>query len=146
MFAPGVTAGILKPSDLAGYRNNDVFISQSRHVPPDPDSVRDAMPTLFELLEEETEPSVKAVLGHFFFVYIHPYSDGNGRIARFLMNTMLASGGYPWTVIPVDKRENYMAALEKASVDQDISVFAAFIANLTKEQMKKESSFNMRNS
>jgi hypothetical protein len=39
-----------------------------------------------------------------------------------------------------------MAALEKASVDQDISVFAAFIANLTKEQMKKESSFNMRNS
>jgi len=146
LFAPSVTAGILKPSDLAGYRNNDVFISQSRHVPPDPDSVRDAMPTLFELLEEETEPSVKAVLGHFFFVYIHPYPDGNGRIARFLMNTMLASGGYPWTVIPVDKRENYMAALEKASVDQDISVFAAFIANLTKEQMKKESSFNIRNS
>jgi hypothetical protein len=133
LFAPGVTAGILKPSDLAGYRNNDVFISQSRHVPPDPDSVRDAMAILFELLGEETEPSVRAVLGHFLFVYIHPYSDGNGRIARFLMNTMLASGGFPWTIIPVDKRENYMAALEKASVDQDISVFTAFIANLINE-------------
>lgn len=143
LFAPSVTAGILKPSDLAGYRKNDVYISQSRHVPPDPDSVRDAMPTLFELLEAETSPSVRAVLGHFFFVYIHPYSDGNGRIARLLMNSMLASGGYPWTVIPVDKRDNYMAALEKASVDQDISNFAVFVANLTKEQMKKESANNI---
>ena len=83
MFAPSVTAGILKPSDLAGYRNNDVFISQSRHVPPDPDSVRDAMPTLFELLEEETEPSVKAVLGHFFFVYIHPYQTEMAGLQGF---------------------------------------------------------------
>ena len=101
------------------------------------------MPILFELLEAETEPSVRAVLGHFFFVYIHPYPDGNGRIARFLMNTMLASGGFPWTVIPVDNRDNYMAALEKASVDQDVGVFTVFIANLTKEQMKKESSINI---
>jgi len=38
------------------------------------------------------------VLGHFVFVYIHPYLDGNGRIGRFLMNLMLAAGGYPWTV------------------------------------------------
>lgn len=115
-----------------------MFISVSPDMfHPNPDSVRDAMPTLFELLEAETSPSVRAVLGHFLFVYIHPYSDGNGRIARFLMNTMLASGGYPWTVIPVDKRDNYMAALAKASVDQDISNFAVFVANLTKEQMKK---------
>ena len=50
---------------------------------------------LFELLENEIEPSVRAVLGHWLFGYIHPYPDGNGRIARFLMNVMLASGGYP---------------------------------------------------
>ena len=36
--------------------------------------------------------------------YLHPYPDGNGRIARFLMNAMLASGGYPWTVIRVEDR------------------------------------------
>jgi Fic family protein len=50
--------------------------------------------------------SVRVVLGHFVFVYIHPYIDGNGRMGRFLMNLMLASGGYPWAVIPegtVDK-------------------------------------------
>jgi len=117
LFAPGVTAGILEASDLAGYRNGQVYIKGSRHTPLSSDAVRDAMPVLFDLLKEETEPSVRAVLGHFIFVYIHPYMDGNGRIARFLMNVMLASGGYQWTVIPVGKRDEYMAALEKASVE-----------------------------
>jgi Fic family protein len=51
------------------------------------------MPVLFEMLEAETAPQVRAVLGHFFFVYIHPYTDGNGRLGRFLMNLMLASAG-----------------------------------------------------
>ena len=44
--------------------------------------------------------------------------DGNGRIARFLMNVMLASGGYRWTVIPVEKRSEYVAALEKAALSR----------------------------
>lgn len=135
LFAPSVLAGILKPSDLAGYRNQPVYISNARHVPPSVEAVRDMMPVLFELLEEEEEASVRAVLGHFFFVYIHPYRDGNGRIARFLLNVMLASGGYPWTVIPVDLRDEYMAALESASVDRDVAPFAKLIARLVQATM-----------
>ncbi|MBI2271023.1 MAG: Fic family protein [Bacteroidetes bacterium] len=136
LFAPSVAAGILKASDLAGYRNSQVYIGGSKHVPLNKDAVRDVMPTLFELLENESEASVRAVLGHFIFVFIHPYVDGNGRIGRFLMNVMLASGGYPWTVIPVEERKTYMAALEKASVDQNIEAFAKFIAYLVKESLK----------
>lgn len=60
--------------------------------------------------------------------YIHPYPDGNGRLARFLMNALLASGGYPWTVIRVEDRDRYLAALEAASGDQDIIPFASFLA------------------
>jgi Fic family protein len=56
--------------------------------------------------------------------------DGNGRIGRFLMNVMLASGGYPWTVIPLERRNDYMAALEAASVGQDIRTFARFVGDL----------------
>jgi hypothetical protein len=130
LFAPSVTAGILKPSDLAGYRNDQVYIKGSMHTPLNSIGVRDAMPVLFDLLIEETEPCVCAVLGHFLFVYIHPYMDGNGRIARFLMNVMLASGGYSWTVIPVEKRNEYMSALEKASVEQNIIDFVQFVAGL----------------
>jgi len=130
LFSPSVIAGILKPADLAGYRNAQVYIKGSKHTPPNFEAVRDAMPVLFELLQEESEASVRVVLGHFIFVYIHPYMDGNGRIGRFIMNAMLASGGYPWTIIPVEKRNEYMAALERASIDQDIVGFARFIATL----------------
>lgn len=136
LFGPSVVAGILKPSDLAGYRNNQVYIGQSKHLPLSVEAVRDTMPILFELLQNEKEASVRAVLGHLVFVYIHPYSDGNGRMARFLMNTMLASGGYPWTVIPVNERKKYMDSLETASVEQNIVPFAKFISYLVNEGMR----------
>jgi Fic family protein len=130
MFAPGVMAGILKASDLAGYRNGPVYIRRSKHVPLNPEAVRDVMPLFFELLAGEENAAVRVVLGHFVFVYIHPFIDGNGRIGRFLMNTMLASGGYPWRIVPLEERDNYMAVLERASVDQNIEPFAQFLATL----------------
>ncbi|MNF74247.1 Fic/DOC family protein [compost metagenome] len=105
-------------------------------MPLNRDALRDAMPTLFELLENETSAAVRAVLGHFIFVYIHPYMDDNGRMARFLMNVMLASGGFPWTVIPVEERDPYMAALESASVGVDIELFTIFLSRLVSESLK----------
>ena len=135
MFAPGVTAGIHQPVDLAGYRNQPVFIRRSMHVPPSKDAVRDAMPAFFELLKDEEDPAVRVVLGHFISVYIHPYRDGNGRIARFLMNAMLASGGYPWLTIPIHQRDAYMAALEQASVNEHIAPFATFLGQLVQAQL-----------
>ena len=128
LFAPSVAAGLSSPASLAGYRNHPVFLRGSRHVPPRAEAVTDAMAALFDLLEGENEPSVRAVLGHWLFGYIHPYHDGNGRMARFLMNAMLASGGYPWTVIRVEDRTAYLQALESASIDGDIRPFATFIA------------------
>jgi len=79
------------------------------HVPLNWDAVRATMPAFFDLLREEPHPAVRVVLGH--FIFIHPYMDGNGRVGRFLMNTMMASGGYPWTVIPVTDRNAYVNAL-----------------------------------
>jgi len=139
LFGPGVTAGIISAVDLAGYRSGPVYIRRSMHVPPPREAVRDCMPALFDLLSEEPEPSVRIVLGHFIFVYIHPYVDGNGRMGRFLMNTMLASGGYLWTVIPVEQRDAYMAALEEASVGQNIVPFAEFLARLVDDGIKGKS-------
>ncbi len=62
-----------------------------------------------------------AVPGHWLIGYIHPYMDGNGRMARFLMNAMLASGGYPWTVVRVEDRARYLCPLDSASIDHDIA-------------------------
>jgi fido (protein-threonine AMPylation protein) len=138
MFAPSVAAGILKPADLAGYRGGQVYIRQSMHVPPSRDAVRDAMPAFFDLLTQETDPAVRVVLGHFVFAYIHPYMDGNGRMARFLMNLMMAASGYPWVVIPLAERGAYMAALEKASVGEDIGPFADMLARLVEKRLAGE--------
>jgi hypothetical protein len=134
LFSPSVIAGLLKPSDLAGWRNDQVFIRGAMHVPLTKEAVRDCMPVLFELIEQEPHPAVRAVLGHFLFVYIHPYMDGNGRLARFLMNAMLVTGRYVWTVVPVEHRSAYMEALEQASSFQDIGPLAQFVASLTRAQ------------
>lgn len=133
LFAPSVSAGLIGASDLAGYRNQPVHIRNSRHAPPRSEAVRDLMPAFFSLLKNEESPAVKAVLGHFFFVYIHPYVDGNGRLGRFLMNVMLAGGGYPWTVIPLATRNDYMATLEEASVRKNIEPFSRFLAELVRK-------------
>lgn len=103
------------------------------HTPLNPEAVRDAMPVLFDLLKTETDAWVRAVLGHFMFTFIHPYMDGNGRMGRFLMNVMLASGGYRWTIVPQNVRSEYMTSLEKASVKGDASDFAALLAKLVNE-------------
>ena len=137
LFQPSVQAGLIGAQALAGYRNQPVFLRGSRHVPPRADVLGDAMPALFDLLEKEEVPAVRAVLGHWMFGYIHPYPDGNGRIARFLMNSMLASGGYPWTVIRVEDRDAYLEALESASVGVDIAPFSNFIAERVSWSMKE---------
>lgn len=128
IFQPSVAAGLIPTTALAGYRNDFVFLRTSRYVPPRWEAVRDAMPALFDLLESEPEPAVRAVLGHWLIGYIHPYMDGNGRMARFLMNAMLASGGYPWSVVRVEDRTDYLRALDSASIDLNIAPFAAFLA------------------
>ncbi len=135
LFAPSVAVGLLKPSDLAGYRNAQVYIRKSMHVPLNSEAVRDALPTFFELLRNETDPAVRVILGHFVFAYVHPYMDGNGRIGRFLTNVMMAAAGYPWTVIPVSER--YLQALESASVEENIAPFAKFLAGLVRKALAK---------
>jgi len=128
LFRPAVIAGILERNQLVGYRNGPVFIRNSMHTPVPREAVLDTLEVLWELLREEPHAGVRAVLGHHLFVFIHPYFDGNGRIGRFLMNALLASGGYPWTVIRMKRRREYMAALERASVHGDIIPLTGFIA------------------
>lgn len=129
LHRPFVQVGRLSAADLAGYRERPVFLRGSRHVPPHHGrAVIDSMDAFHTALREEPSAAVRAVLGHFVFVFIHPFPDGNGRIARFLMNAMLASGGYPWTILRVGRRRQYMESLEAASVERDIVPFTRFVA------------------
>ncbi len=130
MFSPSVTAGIIKAHQLAGYRSHNVYLRGSSHVPLPPHAIADAMDALFESISEESDARVKAILAPFLFTYIHPFPDGNGRTARFMMNALLAESGAPWTVIPVTRRDEYMNALEEASQYENIVPLTKFVSEL----------------
>ena len=104
-----------------------IYIRGSMHVPPASEQLMDCMTALKECIDEESSFAVKAILGHLFFGYVHPFPDGNGRTARFLMNFLFIAGGYNWVVIKQETRNNYLNALESASVGKDIVPFADFI-------------------
>jgi prophage maintenance system killer protein len=72
-------------------------------------------------------PVTLAATFHHQFVAIHPFDDGNGRMARILMNLILMQSGYLPVVLKLDKKSEYFLALEKADVG-DIEDFVIFVA------------------
>ncbi len=60
---------------------------------------------------------------HFRLTAIHPFSDGNGRAARLMMNLILLRGGYPPVPVPPADRKGYLDALETASLADDLGPF-----------------------
>lgn len=127
LFLPSVQANILSPGNLIGYRDSAIYLRGSQHVPPPKEAVLDSMEKYFEVLEKEEDILSKVILGHFIFGFIHPYADGNGRVSRFIMNSILVSYGQPWIIIKKDERTRYMRALEQASNHDDILPFMELI-------------------
>lgn len=137
MLQPSLAASRIGPDALAGYRDGDAEFRASKRMQRLRAPVGDAMAVLFDLLEREEAPAVRAVLGHFLFSSIRPYPSCNGRVARFLFNFMLSSGGYPWTVFPADERDACSAAFKKARDDLDFAPLAGFLASLVETSIEK---------
>lgn len=126
-------------SEYAGkYRDIDVFISGSKYPVAEPKRIQKEMDDLFQWIEAEREklhPVVFAAQLHKRFVFIHPFKDGNGRIARLIMNTALIQDGYMLAVIPPILRHEYIQLLEKAHRDE--LPFEEFIAERVIESQKE---------
>ncbi len=127
LFTPSVEAGILEKEQLTQYRNDAVFIRNSRTVPPNHLKVSELMRCLVEEVNEIKSKVTQALIAHYGFVTIHPYFDGNGRVARFLMNYLLCCNGIPWVTIRIEDRDEYFSALETAQCDENIEPFANFL-------------------
>jgi Fic family protein len=65
----------------------------------------------------ETNPILLAAEFHYRFVRIHPFDDGNGRMARLLMNFILMQYGYPPVIIRNEDKSNYIAALTQSNFE-----------------------------
>ena len=101
-----------------------------------PEQVKPAMSDLIDWYrknEEEGEhPIVIAATFHYRFVRIHPFDDGNGRMARLLMNMILIKHGYTVAIIPIKERDQYIQTLEQADKNEDLSEFIAYVAHCCK--------------
>lgn len=113
--------------DIAGeIRRHGVEITGSRYVPPTPVELLPMLQEFFRWYNQskpKTNPVELAALVHLKFVTIHPYSDGNGRISRLMMNFILHRHGYPMLSIDYKKRAAYYHALERSQLSRDERFF-----------------------
>lgn len=98
------------------YRSVPVRVAGSQAIFPNHLKVSELMAEFFAWLHKSNNdhPVTIAVDAHFKLVSIHPFADGNGRVARLLMNLFLLQSGYPPVIIKPEQRLSYILALEKA--------------------------------
>ena len=116
-------------TEAGRYRRSNVMIIGAAHIPPQAVKVPKLMEEFFGWYQEQVHklsPPELAAWVHYKFVHIHPFTDGNGRTARLLMNLVLMRSGYPPAVILTVDRKRYYRVLKEADRDR-YSGFLAFI-------------------
>lgn len=113
------------------YRTNQVYISGTEYIPPAADDIPHLMKHLTDQIHSSQttlHPIELAAMAHKRLVDIHPFSDGNGRTARLLMNLILVNNGYGVVSIPPTWRNDYINALSASRCFNDMEPFSKLIA------------------
>lgn len=143
LFEPGVKEGLLRmPEDLWTRRSwEDSCIIGSRHATVDAAEIEDAVKALSELFQREVDPFVRAMLGHFFLIFIQPFRAGNIQTAWLLMNSQLVAAGYPWINLPEHCTGDYLNALKEAveleHVDSLVDMLVKLINTCWKTDLRR---------
>jgi len=127
---------ILKSIDASNagkYRQVQVMIKGSKHMPPQPFLVAKQMEDYFIWYQKNKKilhPVLLAAEMHERLVTIHPFIDGNGRTSRLVMNLILLQHGFVIANIKGDytNRMRYYEALEYAQTEKDKLPFLKFVA------------------
>lgn len=128
----------IEPEYAGRYRDIRVLITGSRYPVAAPEKIQREMDRLFEWAREERDgchPVEFAAQLHKRFVFIHPFKDGNGRVARLLMNLALIQDGYLPVIVPPILRQDYVSLLERAH--REDGDFVKFIAEREYESQKE---------
>lgn len=128
--------GHVDPIEGGELRQTQVYVGG--HIPPGPGQLQMLMEHFQHWLNAEStqalHPVKLAALAHYKLVHIHPFTDGNGRTSRLLMNTILMRAGYPPIIIPKQHRHKYYDFLQMAN-DGDVRPFVRFIADCTERTL-----------
>ncbi len=130
--------GEIDKSNAGAWRKVRVFISGSRRILPAPEKLPGLMAAFVTWMaqnEGKRHPVEFAALVHQKFVYIHPFVDGNGRVARLLMNLTLMRAGWTLAIIPPICRHEYIATLDGAG--RQPAPFVRFIRDRVCETQKE---------
>lgn len=126
--------GYVDPSEAGRFRTTQVYVGG--HTPPAPEALPDSINGLIQWLNSEEALALHAIhyaaIAHYKLVYIHPFTDGNGRTSRLLMNWILMQAGFPPVIIRKQDRQLYYDHLETANKG-DVRPFIRFIADCTEK-------------
>ena len=129
--------GHVDPIEAGFFRQTQVYVGD--YIPPHPSHIDLLMERFFNWLNDPTtlmmHPVRMAALAHYKLVYIHPFTDGNGRTSRLLMNWILMQNGFPPVIIRKQDRQNYYKHLVTAN-DGDIRPFVRFIGQCTQRTLE----------
>lgn len=113
------------------YRNINLSIKNSKHTPCDYIKVYDRMAKYFYgLAHFEGTDLEKAAYAHLQIAKIHPFLDGNGRLARLILNFMLIKAGYLPISIHAKKKQEYFELLEEFKVNKTQKPFEEYLEKL----------------
>ena len=122
------------------YRNAQVYISGAQHMPHPPQLMYQQVKEFYADLSwkgRELNPVELAAWIHAEFVKIHPFTDGNGRTSRLIMNYQLMTDGFPPVSIAKEDRLEYFKTLEAYAVEGNLQPFAELVAGLVDRQMER---------
>ncbi|PSB15022.1 Fic family protein [Phormidesmis priestleyi ULC007] len=126
--------------EMAGrFRRLDVKAAGTEYVYPPHYQVQALMISFVQWLNSQEalslHPIVYASEAHLRLVTIHPFQDGNGRLARLLMNLLLIRSGFPITVITNQQRSDYIDAIVQAQADRGTEALFILVANAAQEAL-----------
>ncbi len=117
------------------FRAGRVLITGTRSVPPSSAKFPQLLPAMLELANRPAAHTVvQAAELHYNFVAVHPFGDG--RTARLLMNLHLLRRGFPHAIVPVERRAEYLAALDEANAGRG-EPFAGFVASCVEDSTRR---------
>lgn len=122
------------------YRSVDVYISEAQHTPLSPNEMYRQVKNFYADLtwkSGELNWIELAAWTHAEFVRIHPFSDGNGRTSRLIMNYQLMAGSFPTISIAKENRLEYFNMLEVYAIEGNLAPFTEMIAELTDHQLNR---------
>ena len=133
-------------NDNGGYRNHGEGIKKESkiiYMAPDSILVPGLMKSLFEYINNnELNMLVLSAIFHYYFVAIHPFTDGNGRVARFWVTLMLIHYNKNFEFIPIEEeiylnREEYYSSIEKCHNNSNANIFIKFMLKMITSSLDK---------